>query len=43
MINELFAGIVFLYLFIALPFVVISGLYEAGDDEEINSMTERGC
>ena len=42
MINDLFAGIVFLYAFIALPFVVISGLYEAGDEDEINSMTEWG-
>lgn len=41
MINDLFAGIVFLYAFIALPFVVISGLFEAGEDEP-DSITEWG-
>lgn len=40
MINDVFAGMVFLYAFIALPFVVISGLYEAGEDDEYDSMTE---
>lgn len=41
MVNELFAGIVFLYSFIALPFVVISGMYEDGEDDP-DSMTEWG-
>lgn len=41
MINDLFTGIVFLYAFIAIPFVVISGLFEAGEDE-YDSMTEWG-
>jgi hypothetical protein len=41
MANELFAGMVFMYVFIALPFVVIDEMYAPGDDDP-DSMTEWG-
>lgn len=41
MANELFIGICFLYLLIALPFRIIDELYAPSEDEP-DSMTEWG-
>lgn len=41
MINELFAGITILYCIISMPFLVISAMYEAGDDD-VDFMAELG-